>query len=178
MTMTKATPTSTTSAVLWLTGLSGAGKTTLSRALHERLARRGTRAALLDGDVLRKGISADLGYSPEDRTENVRRAAHVARLMSAERLVVVVALISPMTSQRALARRIVGAPFREVFVHAPLPVCIERDPKGLYKRALAGKLAQFTGVSAPYEPPPSPELVLDTSVRTIDDCCDALHALL
>jgi adenylyl-sulfate kinase len=153
---------------IWLTGLSGAGKSTLARALGW---------AVIDGDDLRRGLCSDLGFSPADRAENVRRAAHVARILNDAGVDVVVALISPLRAHRALAREIVGAGFREAFVKAPLAVCEARDPKGLYARARRGELADFTGVSAPYEEPEAPDLTLDTSTLTVEECVQRLIAL-
>ena len=165
-------------AVLWLTGLSGSGKTTLAGALREELMARGQGVVVLDGDVLRRGVCADLGFTLADRAENVRRAAHVARLLSDAGLVVIVALISPLRSHRAQAREIVGPKFAEVFVRAPLAVCIARDPKGLYRRALDGQLPDFTGISSPYEEPAAPDLVLDTDTSSPEACGAALSRLL
>ena len=148
--------------VLWLTGLSGAGKSTLAMRLLRGLTDRGRQAYVIDGDNIRQGLNRDLGFSPEDRAENVRRTAEVARLLADAGLIVVVSLISPSASQRAEARRIIGAGFREVHVAAALAICEERDPKGLYRRARADGLADFTGVSAPYDVPAAPDLRLDT----------------
>ncbi|MBI3706431.1 MAG: adenylyl-sulfate kinase, partial [Proteobacteria bacterium] len=124
---------------------------------------RGKQVYVLDGDALRQGLSHGLGFSPIDRAENIRRAAEVARLFADAGFIVVAALISPSAADRQLARRIVGDAFREVHVRADLDTCRARDPKGLYARAAAGEIAQFTGVSAPYEPPQSPDVVVDTT---------------
>ncbi len=150
--------------VFWLTGLSGAGKSTLATAALRRLFDAGRQIQILDGDNLRDGLNADLGFEPDDRTENVRRTAHVARLLAESGLIVVVALISPLAEHRALARRIIGSGFHEIHVRADLDACRARDPKGLYARAARGEIAGFTGVSAPYEAPDAPDLVLDTVV--------------
>jgi adenylylsulfate kinase len=160
---------------LWLTGLSGAGKSTLAGALQQHLGRRGRACSVLDGDRLRTGLNQDLGFSPQDRRENIRRIAEVARLMNDAGLMAIAAVISPYRDDRDMARRIVGeAAFVEVHVSTPLAVCEQRDPKGLYKRARNGTLPGFTGVSAPYEPPPRPALVLDTSRLDVPGCVEAL----
>ncbi|KFL54884.1 adenylylsulfate kinase [Burkholderia pyrrocinia] len=160
---------------VWLTGLSGAGKSTLSVHLRAALSARGVVAATLDGDVLRGGASRDLGFTPSDRTENVRRAAEFARLLNDQGLVVIAALITPYRRERALARAIVGASrFVEVFVSTPLAVCEARDPKGLYRLARAGGLDGLTGVGSPYERPTSPAMVVDTGGRTPAQCTDDL----
>ncbi len=146
---------------LWLTGLPGAGKTTLALAAERVLLRRGHAVCVLDGDVLRSGLSSDLGLSPADRREQARRAAHVAALVSGAGVVALVALVSPYAEDRQRARDIHkerGLPFFEVWVNTPLAVCEQRDPKGLYARARAGELGDLTGVDAPYQAPESPEL--------------------
>ena len=150
--------------VVWLTGLSGAGKSTVADAVATTLRDAGTIHCILDGDVVRKGLCADLGFSLTDRNENVRRIAEVARIVADMGAVAIVALISPLRSERAQARAIVGGErFIEVFVDTPLAVCRERDPKGLYRRADRGELPQFTGVSSPYEPPEAPDLHIVTA---------------
>ncbi|MFV8752400.1 adenylyl-sulfate kinase [Nannocystaceae bacterium ST9] len=149
-------------ALVWFTGLSASGKTTLAKAVERRLLELGVRSYRLDGDVVREGLNADLGFSPADRQENVRRITEVGRLMIDAGLVVVVAVIAPYAKDRATTRGRFGAnEFFEVFVDTPLDVCEQRDPKGMYKRARAGQLADFTGVSAPYEIPSDPELLAD-----------------
>lgn len=157
-------------AVVWLTGLSGAGKSTLAEALAEALRARNERVCVLDGDALRQGLCADLGFSPANRAENIRRTAEVARLMQQAGLRVIVALISPYAAERAAARnRITPGSFLEVHVHAPLAVTEARDPKGLYARARRGELKNFTGIDAPYEAPEVPDLRVDTSMCTPDE---------
>jgi bifunctional enzyme CysN/CysC len=144
---------------LWITGLPAAGKTSLARALERRMAEFGRIAVLLDGDVLRAGLSSDLGTSPADRSEQSRRTAHLAALISDAGLVAIVALVSPYAADRRRARELhdeAGLDFHEIFLDTPLRVCEQRDPKGLYARARAGRLAGMTGVDAPYEPPRSP----------------------
>ena len=155
---------------VWLTGLSGAGKSTLACGLDAELGRAGVNSYVLDGDELRAGLNADLGFSERDRSENVRRTGEVARLFTDAGFVVIVALISPYRVDRERIRGVIGTDhFLEVFVDAPLHVCEHRDAKGLYARARAGTLAGFTGVSAPYEPPEHPQLVIKTDACTPDE---------
>ncbi len=160
-------------AVLWLTGLSGSGKSTLSRALERELFHMGLHVYVLDGDNVRHGLNANLGFSPEDREENIRRVAEVAKLLSDAGVVVVTAFISPYRADRRRAREIAleaGGEFFEVFVNAPLAVCEQRDAKGLYKRARAGEIKEFTGISAPYEAPADPEVTVHTDLHTREEC--------
>ncbi|MDP6624686.1 MAG: adenylyl-sulfate kinase [Alphaproteobacteria bacterium] len=154
--------------VLWLTGLSGSGKSTLAMALQRRLFERGQQVYVLDGDNVRQGLNRDLGFSPVERSENIRRIAEVARLFADSGTLVVTAFISPYREDRDIARDIIADGFREVYVEADLAICEERDPKGLYKRARAGEIADFTGISAPYEEPVSPDLRLDTGSLSVD----------
>jgi len=162
---------------VWLTGLSAAGKSTLATELERRLIDAGSACFLLDGDNIRAGISRDLGFGPRDRHENIRRVAEIARLMNDAGLVAISAFISPYRADRQAARDIIGARcFVEVFVDAPLEVCERRDPKGLYRKARRGELAEFTGISAPYEPPLTPDIVLATERRSIEDCVRDLAA--
>jgi adenylylsulfate kinase len=149
--------------VIWMTGLPGAGKSTIAQALHAQLLGEGTKSVVLDGDTLREGLCSDLGFSDLDRLENVRRIAHVAKLFQQSGHVVIVATISPLAAQREMARAIVGAGFLETFISASADVCSQRDPKGMYAQARIGKIAQFTGVSSPYEVPANPDLVIETS---------------
>ena len=165
-------------AVVWFTGLSGSGKSTLACALEERLTKAGRLAYVLDGDNVRHGLCADLGFSPADRTENIRRIGHVAALLADAGVIVLTSFISPYRSDRAAARSIVGERFVEVFVDAPVEVCEARDPKGLYKKARRGEIAEFTGVSAPYEPPERPELHLRSGTSAIEESVLAVHQLL
>lgn len=159
----------------WLTGLPGAGKTTLAGTFQQRLRSEGRAACVLDADVLREGINRDLGYSPEDRSENVRRIAEIARLFAAEGFITIVACIAPYRADRERARqRFPEGRYFEVFVDAPVEVCIARDPKGLYLKASQGAVVQVTGVSAPYERPERPDLVLTTGALSLDTCVDAL----
>jgi adenylylsulfate kinase len=153
--------------VIWLTGLSGAGKSTIATALNHALVKAGVSCFVLDGDDVRSGLNSDLGFSAEDRQENVRRIAHVAKLVSSHGHTVVVAAITPSRAMRSIARSIVGETFREVFVDTPVSICETRDPKGLYRRARSGTLKAFTGVSDLYERPDSPDLVLQTDTLSI-----------
>lgn len=156
---------------LWLTGLSASGKSSLAYALERLLVDAGRACYVLDGDNIRHGLNRDLGFSHEDRTENIRRIAEVAHLMNDAGLIVVTAFISPYRKDRQLAREIIGSDrFFEIFVSTPLATCEARDPKGMYKRARAGEIQGFTGVGAPYEPPDSPAMTVDTSVGTLTEC--------
>ncbi len=149
---------------VWLTGLSGSGKSTIALAFEQRLKATGQACYVLDGDCLRKGLNKDLGFSRQDRRENLRRVAEVARMFNEAGLVVIVAFISPYGDDRGLAREIIGqARFIEVHVDAPIDVCEQRDPKGLYKKARAGLIPDFTGISSPYEVPQDPQLRLCTA---------------
>jgi bifunctional enzyme CysN/CysC len=160
-------------AVVWLTGLSGAGKSTIARALEKELFQLLMHTYVLDGDNLRHGLNANLGFAPEDRAENIRRVSEVAKLMADAGTVVITSFISPYRADRARARTIAlqaGAEFVEIFVDAPLSVCEQRDPKGLYQKARAGKLKGFTGIDAPYESPEDPEIVVRTHEQTAGEC--------
>jgi adenylyl-sulfate kinase len=160
--------------VIWLTGLSGAGKSTIAKSLRLRAMADGVPVAILDGDDVRRGLSQGLGFGQADRRENIRRIAEVARLLSDQGLVVIVAAVSPMRELRALARNIIGAAFREVYVSAPLATCERRDVKGLYARARRGEVTKFTGISDAYEPPLQPDLVIDTSDCEVAQATSAL----
>lgn len=162
--------------VLWFTGLSGSGKSTIAAALeHKLLNQYHLHTALLDGDNLRSGLNSDLGFSEEDRRENVRRAGEVARLFYDAGLITLVALISPFREERqAIRNRFPQGAFWEIFVSCPLDVCQERDPKGLYKKAVKGEIGQFTGITSPYEEPVDPEVVLNTSQSTVEECVSFL----
>jgi adenylyl-sulfate kinase len=165
--------------VVWLTGFSGAGKSTVAIALEGELHVLGKLCLILDGDRIRKGLTKDLGFSARDRTENVRRVAEVAAILADAAVIVLVALISPMRADRDSARRIVGdARFLEVFVDAPVEECERRDVKDHYRRARSGELPEFTGISAPYEPPERPDLVIETEHWSVSRCVEELLALL
>jgi bifunctional enzyme CysN/CysC len=164
---------------LWLTGLSGSGKSTISGVLLENLRGRGRHVCGLDGDALRLGLNRDLGFSDADRSENIRRTAEVARLMVDAGLVVVVSLISPFRSDREFARsRFAPGRFCEIFVDAPLQVCERRDPKGLYAKARRGELARMTGIDSPYEAPERPDLHLHTDADDVGTCAERILAWL
>ena len=168
-------------AVVWFTGLSGAGKSTLATGLRDRLATAGVPVELLDGDELREHISKGLGFSREDRDTNVRRIAYVARLLARHGVIAVAAVISPYAETRAEIRRRAeadGVPFLEVYVKADLATVTARDVKGLYKRALAGELPNFTGVSDPYEAPTAPDVEVVTDAALVGACLDRVIAAL
>ncbi|MHC4887031.1 MAG: sulfate adenylyltransferase subunit CysN [Planctomycetota bacterium] len=166
-------------ATLWLTGLSGSGKSTVAKAIECELVSQGRACFILDGDNVRHGLNRDLAFSADDRTENIRRVAEVAKLMNDAGLIVITAFISPYRRDRESARSIIGEDrFVEVFVDAPLEVCEDRDPKGLYRKARAGEITDFTGVSAPYEAPSSPELQVDTANSTPEQLCEEIVAYL
>ena len=163
--------------VVWLTGLPASGKSTLAGALEARLVSEGRAAYVLDGDNLRHGLNRDLGFSPEDRDENIRRVGEVAALLADAGLITITAFISPYRAARLQAREAAkAAPFFEVLLDVPVEVCRRRDPKGLYAKADAGKLTQFTGVDAPYERPESPEIVVDAAAKGVEECVEFVHA--
>jgi adenylyl-sulfate kinase len=162
-------------ATVWFTGLSGSGKSTLAFAVERVLIDRGIAAYVLDGDNIRFGLNRDLGFSPEDRTENIRRIGEVCRLMHDAGLIVLTAFISPYLADRRQVRDLhPGGSFHEVYVDTPLQVCERRDVKGLYAKARAGEIPEFSGVSAPYEPPTDPELRLDTDTLDVAVCVDRI----
>lgn len=162
--------------VLWFTGLSGAGKSTLALALEARLFAKGYHVYVLDGDNIRDGLNANLGFSPEDRAENIRRVGEVASLFADAGFLVVSSFISPYRSDRERARAAAPDAFHEVYIHASLEVCEERDPKGLYRRARTGEIREFTGISSPYEAPETPQLTVRTDLLTVEDCLSELVA--
>ena len=166
-------------AILWLTGLSGSGKSTVARLAEKKLVERGVLAYVLDGDNVRHGLNADLGFGEKDRTENIRRIAEVAKLMADAGVVVLTAFISPFRVDRARARAVaLEGTFFEVHVATPLEECERRDPKGLYKKARAGEIADFTGLTSPYEAPESPELVIGADGASPEACAAQLIELL
>ena len=168
------------SAVIWFTGLSGSGKSTLANELDRRLFERGISSYVLDGDNIRHGLNGDLGFSPEARAENIRRIGEVAKLFADAGTIALTAFISPYREDRDRVRALMDreTDFIEVFVETPLGVCEERDPKGLHKRARAGEISEFTGISAPYEAPVSPEITLRTSQHDVSACVDRLIEVL
>jgi len=168
-------------ATIWFTGLPSSGKSTAAFTLEHALVKRGHLAYVLDGDNIRHGLNKNLGFSPEDRSENIRRIGEVAKLFADAGLLTCTSFISPYRADRDQARSIhaaAGLPFIEVFVDAPVAVCETRDPKGLYKKARAGELKEFTGVSAPYEPPLKPEITLNTAELSPGDAAGAVLAYL
>ena len=155
---------------IWLTGLSGSGKSTIAAAAERELTNRGRLAFVLDGDNIRHGLNAKLGFSPEDRAENIRRIGEVSKLFTEAGMIVFTSFISPYRSDRDAVRALMGpGDFVEIYVDASLETCEQRDVKGLYKKARAGEIPEFTGISAPYEAPESPELVLDTNRQSIEE---------
>lgn len=165
--------------IAWLTGLSGAGKSTIANVVDQALTASGRATMVLDGDNLRHGLNSDLGFTDRDRAENVRRVAETAKLVAEAGLVTIVSLISPFSAERNVARAIAGGiSFLEVFVDTPLPICEGRDPKGLYVRARSGTIPNFTGISAPYEAPMKPDLTLATAGRSIAESARPLTDVL
>jgi adenylyl-sulfate kinase len=165
--------------VVWFTGLSGSGKTTIARTVEKSLFDQGRLVIILDGDGLRRGINSDIGFSEEDRGENIRRAAEIAKLFQQAGMIVLASFISPRRKLRALARSIVrpGA-FIEVYVKASLETCIERDPKGYYKKALSGEIKDYTGISQDYEEPLSPDIIVDTESMPFEECISRILRLI
>ena len=161
--------------VIWFTGLPASGKSTISLALEQELNKRGLRTFILDGDKIRRGLCADLGFSAEDRKENIRRISEVAKLFCQAGVIAVVAFISPYREDRDRVRSILPAEkFIEVFIDCPLSECEKRDPKGMYKKARTGEIQHFTGISDPYEAPINPEIHLKTNSRTVAQCVDEI----
>ena len=156
--------------VLWLYGLSGSGKSTIVNEVERALHSDGRMTVILDGDNLRTGLNSNLGFSDEDRTENVRRVAETAKLLASQGIIVFVSVITPLRRHRAAAKEIIGPDFHEVYVKADFETCAERDPKGLYAKAKEGKIGQFTGKDSGFEEPENPALVLDTQARSVDQC--------
>jgi len=162
--------------VFWFTGLSGSGKSTLAIALEQKLFEQGYQVVVLDGDNIRIGINNNLGFSEEDRKENIRRIAEIAKLFVQNGQICIVSFISPMIEMRQQAKIIIGEnDFVEVFIDTPLEECEARDVKGLYKKARAGEISDFTGINAPYEAPLYPDVHLKTQGKSIDECLDELH---
>ncbi|MCS3904515.1 adenylylsulfate kinase [Methylohalomonas lacus] len=162
-------------AILWFTGLSGAGKSTIAHALEDRLHRDKIRTYVLDGDNVRRGLCKDLGFTDADRTENIRRIGEVSRLMMQAGVITLTAFISPFRSDRQIARSLVEpGDFIEIYCRAPLETCEARDPKGLYKKARAGQIPEFTGIDSPYEEPQTPEIIVDTDEQSVDECVETI----
>ncbi len=159
--------------VLWFTGLSGSGKSTVARKLEEKLYDKGIVSFVLDGDNVRHGLNGDLGFTPEDREENIRRIRQVAKLFYDSGIFVMVCFISPYRKGRDAARELIGD-FVEIFVKCPVEECEKRDPKGLYAKARAGEIKDFTGIDAPYEEPLNPEIVIDTSKLSVEECAEKI----
>ena len=153
--------------VIWLTGLSGSGKSTIANELEYKLNKMKYHTYLLDGDNIRSGLNSDLGFSEKDREENIRRISEVAKLFLDAGIITITAFISPFIKDREKARKIIGKDFIEVFVDTPIEECIRRDPKGLYKKALNGEIENFTGIGSPYEEPTNPEIYIDTTKSDI-----------
>lgn len=165
--------------LVWFTGLSGSGKSTIANALDRALYQRGSHTFLLDGDNMRHGLNSDLGFAEADRVENIRRIGEVSKLFTQAGLIVLGAFISPFSNDRSLVRSLFAPnQFIEVFVSTPLAVCEARDPKGLYEKARSGELTQFTGIDSPYEKPLNSELSLNTSLLSVSECVAQLLALL
>lgn len=163
------------SIIIWFTGLSGAGKSTVAHALEDRLHKNKVRTFVLDGDNVRRGLCKDLGFSDEDRTENIRRIGEVSKLMMESGVIVLTAFISPFIKDRKIVRELVHeGEFIEVYCDADIEVCESRDTKGLYKKARTGEIVEFTGISSPYEAPESPQLILETKVLSVDECVEKL----
>ncbi len=165
-------------AVLWFTGLSGSGKSTVANAVEQKLNQLGRLTYLLDGDNVRNGLCADLSFSDADRHENIRRVAHVAKLFWDANLITLVSFISPFRAERQVARDLIGNDFIEIFVDASLETCEQRDPKGLYKKARQGLIPEFTGISSPYEAPENPEVALKTGEESLEVCVEKVLAYL
>lgn len=167
------------SALIWFTGLSGSGKSTVAHAVEKALHDRGCRTFVFDGDNVRHGLCADLGFTPEDRAENIRRIGEMAKLFIDAGVIALTAFISPFRADRQRVRGLVGAEdFIEIYCRCALEICEQRDVKGLYKRARAGEIKEFTGISSPYEEPERPDLVLDSGTESLEACVERVMALL
>lgn len=167
------------SVVVWFTGLSGAGKSTLAHAVEERLFQYGFNTFVLDGDNIRHGLCGDLGFSDNDRKENIRRISETAKLMLEAGIITLTAFISPFRAERAMARKLMPhGDFIEIYCHCPLSICEDRDVKGLYKKARAGEIKEFTGISSPYEAPENPELRINTGELSLSESVEQVIALL
>ena len=166
-------------AILWFTGLSGAGKSTLAHAVEESLHQQGCRTFVLDGDNVRHGLCGDLGFSREARVENIRRVGEVAKLLMEAGVIALTAFISPYRADRERVRGLVAhGDFVEIYCDTPIEICEKRDVKGLYKKARAGQIGEFTGISSPYEAPDNPELILNTGDATVEECVQGVLEML
>ena len=166
------------SAIIWMTGLSGSGKSTIAKEIEKKLFLKNYNVFVLDGDNLRAGINRGLGFTTEDRTENIRRTAEVARLLSQAGFIVIVSLISPYISERKKARDIRPEIFKEIFIKASIDECKKRDVKGLYSKAISGEIENFTGISSPYEDPKNPDLILNTEKESIEESVNKLESFI
>ena len=165
-------------AVLWMYGLSGSGKSTIAAAVERQLHDQGRFVVILDGDNFRHGLNSDLGFSDEDRKENVRRVSEVAKMFASQGIIVIVSVITPKQGLRNQAREIVGATFKEIFIKASYETCAKRDPKGLYAKVAAGEIKQFTGKDSGFEEPLNPDLLVDTETTGIEDAASRITGLL
>lgn len=165
-------------AVLWFTGLSGSGKSTVASSLEKRLHDMGKLTYTLDGDNVRHGLNSDLGFSDEDRVENIRRIGEISKLFVDAGVITIATFVSPFREDRQKVRELLGKDFVEIYIDCPIEVCEKRDPKGIYKKARAGEIKHFTGIDSPYENPINPEIVVSTHLNTLDECVDKLVAYL
>ncbi|WP_286904263.1 adenylyl-sulfate kinase [Clostridium sp. UBA1652] len=164
--------------VLWFTGLSGSGKSTVASSLEKRLHDMGKLTYTLDGDNVRHGLNSDLGFSDEDRVENIRRIGEISKLFVDAGVITIATFVSPFREDRQKVRELLGKDFVEIYIDCPIEVCEKRDPKGIYKKARAGEIKHFTGIDSPYESPINPEIVVSTHLNTLDECVDKLVAYL
>lgn len=160
--------------VLWFTGLSGSGKSTVASSLEKRLHDMGKLTYTLDGDNVRHGLNSDLGFSDEDRVENIRRIGEISKLFVDAGVITIATFVSPFREDRQKVRDLLGKDFAEIYIDCPIEVCEKRDPKGIYKKARAGEIKHFTGIDSPYESPINPEIVVSTHLNTLDECVDKL----
>lgn len=160
--------------VLWFTGLSGSGKSTVASSLEKRLHDMGKLTYTLDGDNVRHGLNSDLGFSDEDRVENIRRIGEISKLFVDAGVITIATFVSPFREDRQKVRDLLGKDFVEIYIDCPIEVCEKRDPKGIYKKARAGEIKHFTGIDSPYESPINPEIVVSTHLNTLDECVDKL----
>lgn len=164
--------------LIWLTGLSGSGKSTVGSALEHRLYKAGRATYLLDGDNVRHGLNSDLGFSERDRTENIRRIGEVAKLFVDAGIITIATFVSPFKNDRTAVRNLIGEGFVEVHVDCDIKTCMNRDPKGLYKKAVSGEISEFTGISSPYEIPEKPEVTVNTASSQVEECVDRIIAFI